>query len=72
MEIAGGSVDLGDVTCVAGAHPWDRATALVYDSDPACNGTLFFLARDTRAGDFSSSHPGGEPRDTMNPDPPCP
>lgn len=29
---------------MAGAHPWDRATALAYDSDRACNRTLFFLA----------------------------
>jgi len=73
MTFAGGSVDLGNVVCVAGGLAWDRVTDLSSDPDPICNDTVvFFVARHTGAGDFGAAGPGGEPRDTMNPDPVCP
>jgi hypothetical protein len=72
MAVAGGSVDLGPVECVAGGLTWDRATDLSPDPNPQCNpSVVFFLARHTGASDFGTAT-GGEPRDTMDPSPPCP
>jgi parallel beta-helix repeat protein len=73
LQLVSGSVDLGDVTCVAGGLVWDRVTAMSANPDPTCNDTkLYFVAQDTGAADYGSAHPGGEPRDVMNPDPACP
>ena len=66
-------MDLGNVVCAAGNHPWDRVTDLSPDPNPACNDAVaFYLARTTGAADFGSADPNGEPRDTMTPDPVCP
>jgi hypothetical protein len=72
LLIGGGSVDLGNVECVAGALIWDRVTEQARNVNPACNDPLnYYLARDTGAADFGAAS-STEPRDVMTPDPPCP
>jgi hypothetical protein len=72
LQIAGGSVDLGEVDCVAGDLSWDRVTELARNVNPLCNDPLnYYLARESSAGDFGSAS-SSEPRDVMSPDPPCP
>jgi hypothetical protein len=72
LRVVGGSIDLGEVDCVAGALAWDRVTDMSGNGNPACNDPLsYFLARVTGSSDFGSSS-NGEPRDVMTPDPPCP
>jgi hypothetical protein len=72
VSIAGGSVDLGPVACVADSLAWDRVTDLSADPNPECNQSItLFLARDGGDPDFGSASTG-EPRDTMTPNPPCP
>ena len=73
LQFSGSSVDLGNVACVEGGLDWDRVTDVSANPNPECNDTvLYFLARDSGAGDFGSADPGGEPRDVMDPDPVCP
>jgi hypothetical protein len=72
LQIVGGSVDLGEVDCVAGTLVWDRVTELSGNGNPACNDPVgFYLARETGSADFGAAS-SGEPRDVMAPDPPCP
>ena len=73
LVLDAGHVDLGDVTCVAGAHAWDRATDWSLNPNPKCEAmpALFYLGKSAAAGDFGTAS-GGEPRDVMNPDPACP
>ena len=72
LNIAGGSVDLGAVVCVAGNLAWDRVTDLSADPNPACNDpAVFYLAKDSSAADYGAAS-SAERRDTMNPDPACP
>lgn len=73
LWFAGGSVDLGDVSCTAAGLALDRVTDLSPDLGTACGDAIFyFLARPSGAVDFGAAGGGGEPRDTMNPDPVCP
>jgi len=69
----GGSIDLGNLDCVGDDVAWDRVTDLSADPTNECDGTpaLFYLARNDGASDYGNSS-SGEPRDIMNPDPPCP
>ena len=72
LRIVGSQVDLGQVSCVAGAISWDRVTDTSARPNSACSELAhFYLARDTGSADFGAAS-GGEPRDIMNPDPPCP
>jgi len=69
----GGSIDLGDVACVGDDVAWDRVTEWSANPTSQCGGTpvLFYLARDDGESDFGNAS-SGDPRDVMNPDPPCP
>jgi hypothetical protein len=73
LQIASGSVDLGTVECVESGFGWDRATELSPAPNPVCVSVpvTFLLARNTGDPDFGAAS-GGEPRDTMDPDPVCP
>ncbi len=68
----GGSIDLGNVACVGDDVAWDRVTDLSANPTGVCDTPIiFFLARNDGASDFGTSS-SAEPRDIMNPDPPCP
>jgi hypothetical protein len=73
IAVVGGSIDLGNLACVGDDLAWDRVTDLSADPTNQCGGTpcLFYLARNDGASDFGNSS-SGEPRDIMDPDPPCP
>jgi hypothetical protein len=73
VAFAGGSVDLGDVSCVAGGLDWDRVDDASLNLNPRCveMPVQYYLGRNTGDPDFGISSTG-EPRDVMNPDPPCP
>jgi len=73
VGVAGGSIDLGAVACVGDNVIWDRVTDLSANPAVQCGGTpvLYYLARNDGASDFGSSS-SGEPRDVMDPNPPCP
>jgi hypothetical protein len=66
-------VDLGTVECVEGGLGWDRVTEYSPAPNRVCDGVpaVFFLARNTGHPDFGAAS-SGEPRDTMDPDAPCP
>ena len=67
------SIDLGPVECVEGNRAWDRVTEWSPPPNPACDEKAgkFYLARNTGDPDFGEGS-GAEPRDTMDPNPPCP
>jgi hypothetical protein len=73
LQFSGGSVDLGEVQCVAPDLALDRVTTWSPQPRRACDiqPLRFFLARN--AGDFDfGTAAAGEPREVMTPDPPCP
>jgi hypothetical protein len=73
VQITGGSVDLGPVACVQGGLAWDRVTEWSADPDRTCDPSpvRFYLARNSGDPDFGAAS-SGEPRDVMDPIPPCP
>jgi hypothetical protein len=73
LQFIGGSVDLGEVQCVAQASSWDRVTSWSPQPRIECDPQpmRYYLARNAGDTDFGSAG-SGEPRDEMTPDPPCP
>jgi hypothetical protein len=73
LQIVGGQVDLGTVSCVEGSLDWDRVTDYSLNPNPRCveMPLLYFVARNEGDPDFGLAS-DGEPRDLMDPDPPCP
>jgi hypothetical protein len=73
VTFAGGSVDLGDVSCVTGGLDWDRVTESSLNPDPKCEPfpVQFYVGKNSADPDFGSASTG-EPRDVTNPDPVCP
>ena len=71
LGLSGGSIDLGDISCVQQGLLFDRVDDTALDGNPACNpGSVFWLARPAGNGDFGSSS-DGSPRDVSNPNPIC-
>jgi hypothetical protein len=73
LALDAGHVDLGTVSCVAGGLDWDRVTDWSLNPNPRCETmpVRFYLGQNTGDPDFGAAS-GGEPRDTMTPDPVCP
>jgi hypothetical protein len=73
VAFAGGSVDLGDVSCIEGGLDWDRVTDASLNLNPKCVAlpAHFYLGKNSADPDFGSASTG-ELRDVMNPDPACP
>ncbi len=72
LRFDAGSVDLGEVGCVADNVPWDRYTDTAAAPNPACASVQpFYLVRGVGAGTWGSAS-SGEPRDRSDPDPACP
>jgi hypothetical protein len=71
LQFAEGSVDLGQVNCVADDIAWDRVTDLSTDRDPACNAevAVYYLSKYSTDASYGTAS-SGEPRNTM--DPVCP
>jgi hypothetical protein len=72
LEFVSGSVDLGQVDCLAADHAWDRVTDQSVNPNPKCESVpaLNYLAKyavDVDYGEASS----GERRETMTPHPAC-
>jgi hypothetical protein len=72
LAFVSGSVDLGQVECLAADHAWDRVTDQSLNPNPKCESmpALFYLAKNAVDPDYGEAA-SGERRDTMDPDPAC-
>ena len=72
LQIVGGQVDLGTVSCVEGSLDWDRVTDYLLEPIARCMTvpSRFFLGQYTADPDYGTAS-GGEWRDITDPDPVC-